>query len=133
MSTQVSNVLVIPQAAQSNWLTASEAAGYLKVKPRTLLQRVRDRKVPAHKLSGTKRCVWRFLKPELDAMLWPVIRCGCLGEEASRTQRHANGSVRYDKRRRTWNYLWCDGPIRRSKRIGTKLQFPSQGCGVERG
>jgi integrase len=43
-----------------------------------------------------------------------------------RTQRHANGSVRYDKRRKTWNYLWCDGPTRRSKRIGTKQQFPTK-------
>ena len=37
-----------------------------------------------------------------------------------RTQRHTTGSVRYDKRRKTWNYLWYDGPVRRSKRIGTK-------------
>ena len=43
-----------------------------------------------------------------------------------RTQRHANGSVRYDKRRKTWNYLWYDGPIRRSKRIGTKQEFPNK-------
>ena len=56
---------------QNNWLTANEAAQYLKVKPRTLLQWVRDGKIPAHKLSGTQRCVWRFLKSELDAMLMP--------------------------------------------------------------
>ena len=43
-----------------------------------------------------------------------------------RTQRHANGSVRYDKRRKTWNYLWCDGPVRRSKRIGTKQDLPTK-------
>ena len=43
-----------------------------------------------------------------------------------RTQRHANGSVRYDRRRKTWNYLWYDGPIRRSKRIGTKQEFPNK-------
>ena len=41
-----------------------------------------------------------------------------------RVQRHASGSVRYDKRRKTWNYLWYDGPTRRSKRIGTKQEFP---------
>jgi len=34
--------------------------------------------------------------------------------------------VRYDKRRKTWNYLWYDGPIRRSKRIGTKQEFPTK-------
>ena len=43
-----------------------------------------------------------------------------------RVQRHASGSVRYDKRRRTWNYLWYDGVTRRSKRIGTKQEFPTK-------
>ena len=56
---------------ESQWLTAKEAAQYLKVKPRTLLQWVRDKKVPAHRLSGIQRCVWRFLRPELDAILSP--------------------------------------------------------------
>ena len=43
-----------------------------------------------------------------------------------RIQRHASGSVRYDKRRKTWNYLWYDGPTRRSRRIGTKQEFPTK-------
>jgi len=43
-----------------------------------------------------------------------------------RTQRHKNGSVRYDKRRKTWNFLWYDGPVRRSRRIGTKQEFPTK-------
>jgi excisionase family DNA binding protein len=60
-----------PISPRNEWLTAAEAAHHLKVKPRTLLQWVRERKVPAHKLSGVRRCVWRFLKPELDAMLFP--------------------------------------------------------------
>jgi integrase len=34
--------------------------------------------------------------------------------------------VRYDKRRKTWNYLWYDGAVRRSKRIGTKQEFPTK-------
>jgi hypothetical protein len=34
--------------------------------------------------------------------------------------------VRYDKRRRAWNYLWYDGAVRRSKRIGTKQEFPTK-------
>jgi excisionase family DNA binding protein len=54
---------------ETEWLTASEAAQYLKVKPRTLLQWVRERKIPAHRLSGVRRCVWRFRKHELDAIL----------------------------------------------------------------
>ncbi len=43
-----------------------------------------------------------------------------------RTQRRKTGSVRYDKRRKTWNHLWYDGPTRRSKRIGTKQEFPTK-------
>ncbi len=53
------------------WMTANEAAAYLKVKPRTLLQWARARKVPGHRLTGTQRCIWRFLRPELDAILCP--------------------------------------------------------------
>lgn len=56
---------------EREWLTAAEAALHLKIKRRTLLQWVREGKVPAHRLSGTNRCVWRFLKCELDAMLLP--------------------------------------------------------------
>lgn len=53
----------------TEWLTAIEAAQYVKVKPRTLLRWAREKRVPAHRLSGVQRCVWRFLRPELDAML----------------------------------------------------------------
>lgn len=50
-------------------LTLNEAAAYLKIHRRTLSLWARQGKVPAHKLSGTKRSVWRFLERELDAML----------------------------------------------------------------
>src|SRR3954470_14759643 len=43
-----------------------------------------------------------------------------------RVQRHATGSVRYDKRRKTWNYLWYDGATRRSKLIGNKQEYPTK-------
>ena len=54
---------------QSEWLTAEEASRYLKVKTRSLLRWVRQEKVQAYALSGTKRRVWRFLKSDLDAAL----------------------------------------------------------------
>ena len=54
---------------QSEWLTAVEAARYLKVKVRTLLLWVRQGKVKAFALSGTKRRVWRFRRQDLDAAL----------------------------------------------------------------
>ncbi len=36
------------------------------------------------------------------------------------------GSVRFDKRRKTWNYLWYENGKRRSRRIGTKSEFPTK-------
>lgn len=65
---------------QFDWLTATEAAAYLKVKPRSLLLWVRQGKINAFALSGTKRHIWRFRKEDLDAALLalPVIRSGSL-------------------------------------------------------
>lgn len=55
----------------NEWLTAAEAAEYLKIERRTLLQWAREGKARAFKLSGTKRHIWRFRQPDLDAMLSP--------------------------------------------------------------
>lgn len=59
----------------NEWLTAAEAAEYLKVKPRTLLLWVRQGKLPGYALSGARRHVWRFRKSDLDCALFacPVI------------------------------------------------------------
>jgi hypothetical protein len=45
-----------------------------------------------------------------------------------RAQRHTVGSVRLDKRRKTWNYLWYENGQRRSKLIGTKQEYPTKGA-----
>ena len=59
----------MPPNTSSEWLKASEAAQYLKVKTRTLLLWARQRKVKGYKLSGIKRHVWRFRQVDLDASL----------------------------------------------------------------
>ena len=56
-------------ALTTDWLTAREAARYLKVKVRTVLLWARQGKIKGHVLSGTKRHVWRFLQTDLDAAL----------------------------------------------------------------
>jgi excisionase family DNA binding protein len=56
---------------QSEWLTAAEAAAYLKVKPRTILQWAKHGKIRGHVLSGHQRCTWRFLRSDLDDKLTP--------------------------------------------------------------
>lgn len=53
----------------SPWLNASEAAQYLRVKPRTLLRWTSAGKVPGFALSGSVRRVWRFRREDLDARL----------------------------------------------------------------
>jgi len=60
---------------QSEWLTAREAAEYLRIKPRSLLSWVRQGKLQAYALSGSKRRIWRFRKEDLDSALFasPVI------------------------------------------------------------
>jgi integrase len=43
-----------------------------------------------------------------------------------RAARHKTGSVVFDKRRKTWNYLWWEEGKRHSKQLGTKSQFPTK-------
>ncbi len=59
---------------QSEWLTGDEAAAYLKVKTRSLLLWVRQGKVRAYALSGTKRRIWRFRKEDLDAVVFANVK-----------------------------------------------------------
>jgi excisionase family DNA binding protein len=56
---------------QSEWLTAAEAALYLRVAHRTVLEWAKTGRIPAHRLSGTLRVTYRFRAAELDAMLSP--------------------------------------------------------------
>ncbi len=55
----------------NDWLTATEAAAYLKVSPRTIAQWAKQGKIPGHRLSGSRRITWRFLRSELDATMFP--------------------------------------------------------------
>jgi excisionase family DNA binding protein len=57
--------------ADSVWLTASEAAQYLRVEPRTLLMWARQGRVKGYVLSGTQRVTWRFRAEDLDATMSP--------------------------------------------------------------
>ena len=40
--------------------------------------------------------------------------------------RHKQGSVVFDKRRRTWNFLFCENGVRRTKLIGSAREFPTK-------
>ncbi len=54
---------------QSEWLTAKEAASYLKIEPRTLLMWARQGRIKGYVLSGTERITWRFRAEDLDATM----------------------------------------------------------------
>ncbi len=45
-----------------------------------------------------------------------------------RAARHKTGSVVFDKRRKTWNFLRWEEGKRRSKQIGTLAQYPTKGA-----
>jgi excisionase family DNA binding protein len=62
-------VETINQSSTSPCLTSDEAASYLKIEPRTLVQWARSGKVKAHALSGTRRITWRFRTLDLDDMM----------------------------------------------------------------
>ena len=57
------------ETACSAWLTAAEAALYLKVQTRTVLSWVRQGKLKGYALSGSRRHVWRFRVVDLDDMM----------------------------------------------------------------
>jgi excisionase family DNA binding protein len=64
--------LFMSSFTNSEWLTAAEAAAYLKVANRTILEWAKTGRIPAHRLSGTLRVTWRFRCDELDnAMMGP--------------------------------------------------------------
>lgn len=56
-------------ALNSPWMNAREAAQYLRVAHRTILEWAKAGKIPAHRLSGTRRCTWRFRAHELDSAM----------------------------------------------------------------
>lgn len=66
---------LVAQTAVHEWMTAAEAARHLRAKRRTLLLWVRQGKLQAFALSGTKRHIWRFRRADLDRFLLahPVI------------------------------------------------------------
>lgn len=56
---------------ETPWLSSEQAAAYLQIDRRTLLDWARQGKVKGYKLSGIVRHVWRFRQSDLDAILCP--------------------------------------------------------------
>lgn len=60
---------VVHTGREIQWLTASEAAEYLKIQTRTLLLWARLGRVKGYILSGVSRHCWRFRQEDLDAIM----------------------------------------------------------------
>lgn len=56
-------------APHSTWLTAAEAARYLKIKTRTILFWAWCGKIKAYSMTGATPSVWRFAQRDADAIL----------------------------------------------------------------
>lgn len=69
----------------SEWLTAKEAATYLKVAHRTILEWAKEGRIPAHRLSGTARVTWRFRAVELDDAMMSAPSAAKNGESFNAT------------------------------------------------
>jgi len=53
----------------NSWLTANEAAQYLKIQTRTLLLWTRQGRIKGYCLSGLARHTYRFRQADLDAAI----------------------------------------------------------------
>ena len=78
-------VAQMPVRYQSEWLTAREAAQHLRVAHRTILDWAKTGKIPAHRLSGTWRCTWRFRADELDGAIMAAPSAAKNGESFNAT------------------------------------------------
>src|SRR5271157_4841017 len=57
--------------------------------------------------------------------LGPAVRARKRKEHMKRA-RLQRGSVVFDKRRKTWNFLWCENGHRRTKLLGTARELPTK-------
>ena len=71
--------------ADSPWMNAREAARYLRVAHRTVLEWAKTGRIPAHRLSGTDRITWRFRTDELDGAIMAAPSAAENGESFNAT------------------------------------------------
>jgi excisionase family DNA binding protein len=69
----------------TEWLTAKEAAAYLKVAHRTILEWAKTGRIRAHRLSGTARVTWRFRAVDLDGAMMAAPSAAKNGESFNAT------------------------------------------------
>jgi excisionase family DNA binding protein len=81
-------------ANASLWMTAAEAAHYLRVRTRTLLLWTRQSKVKGYALSGTQRHVWRFRREDLDAAFFQLAADAMLNSRLSSVRSAEKEAVR---------------------------------------
>jgi hypothetical protein len=63
------------QSQRESFVDAEEAAGFLRIAPRTLLAMARAGEVPAHPITTGARKLWRFKISELDERFCCQVHC----------------------------------------------------------
>jgi excisionase family DNA binding protein len=53
------------------FVSANEVAKFLRLSPRTVAKMAREGRLPAHRISGSKRKTWRFLISEVAGFVAP--------------------------------------------------------------
>src|SRR5260370_38292707 len=84
---------------QSVWLTAREAALYVRVSHRTILEWAKTGRIPAHSLSGTDRITWRFRAEELDCAMMAAPSAAKNGESFKSTGKQNHNRKRSQEQR----------------------------------
>ena len=69
---------------QSDWLTAREAALYVRVAHRTILEWAKTGRIPAHRVRDD-RITWRFRAEELDSAMMAAPSAAENGESFNAT------------------------------------------------
>ena len=66
MSTLTNTNLSTLRIEPENYVDSDEAAGFLRLNPRTVQRLAREGTIPAHPFGERSRKTWRFLLSELD-------------------------------------------------------------------
>ena len=74
---QLGTVATSAGPSREYYVDAAEGALFLKMDRRTLLQKARQGRIPAHPMGDGPRKTWRFLLSELDAWLRRRVNSDC--------------------------------------------------------
>jgi len=116
-----------------------EAAEFLRIAPRRLIELARSDRIPAYAIAGAQRRLWRFRLSELACLCSPSEynadgSLTCLKEKSRMAQRHQRGWLKKEQRKEgeTWMLFFrttreSDGKrVEQKVSVGTIHDFPTK-------